>query len=98
MALTMKNPEDYIHSSFGIDKEDVKIYLYYRKNSKRTKETLSQRDFEYDDIFKTHLLEQAIIDYAKTCPINSEQMTETQQYRVVLDNNSVMSLNNFDPE
>ena len=99
MALTMKNPEDYIHSSFSVDKEDGKTCTHIvERIVGEQKETLSQRDFDYDDIFRTQLLEQAIIDYAKVCPIDSEQMTETQQYRVISDNNSVMSLNNFDPE
>ena len=99
MALTMKNPEDYIHSSFSVDKEDGKTCTHVvERIVGEQKEILSQRNLDYDDIFRTQLLEQAIIDYAKTCPIDSEQMTETQQYRVISENNSVMSFNNFEPE
>lgn len=99
MALTMKNPDDYIHSSFSLDKVERKTCTHtVERIVGEQKKILSQRDFEYDDIFRTQLLEQAVIDYAKTCPIDSERMTDIQQYRVISENNSVMSLNNFNLE
>lgn len=101
--LSSTDPDAYIHSDFTIGGENGEICRHtLEKMSTDSRQVLSQRDFEYDEVFRMGMLEPSLIDYAKTNPITKGKINTIDngmsQYMAYSETNSVLTVNNISEE
>ena len=99
-AYNTKEDEQYIYTSFGIDADDNSVCHYKSELvDNELRQLISECDFNVDETFQTEMLEQTIIDFAKTNPKADEQRIPlsngNEQYRVLSENNTMLELKNF---
>lgn len=105
MLAIMSNPDSssFIHSDFTIvgDKEQICRHTI-EKMSDESKQIISKREFKCDELFRTCMLEPALIDYAKTNPITNGNINLSEngmaQYMAYSETNNVLTINNINKQ
>jgi len=104
LPLLLSTDSDvYVHSDFTIGGENGEICRHtLEKITNDSRQILSQRDFECDEVFRTGMLEPSLLDYAKTNPIVDGKINTSDnglsQYMAFSETNNVLTVNNVSRE
>lgn len=101
--LLSTDADVYVHSDFTIGGENGEICRHtLEKMTNDSRQILSQRDFECDEVFRTGMLEPSLLDYAKTNPIVDGKVNTSDnglsQYMAFSETNNVLTVNNISRE
>ena len=101
--LLSTDADVYVHSDFTIGGENGEICRHtLEKMTNDSRQILSQRDFEYDEVFRTGMLEPSLLDYAKTNPIVDGKVNTSDnglsQYMAFSETNNTLTFNNISRE
>ena len=101
--LLSTDADVYVHSDFTIGGENGEICRHtLEKMTNDSRQILSQRDFEYDEVFRTGMLEPSLLDYAKTNPIVDGKVNTSDnglsQYMAFSETNNTLTVNNISRE
>ena len=98
-----RDPNSLLYSQYTVEYGDKPVCHHQLQQISGDERTvLQQQTFDYNDDFRTGMLEPSITDYAQRSPMMSQQVTPNEStpdissYQTYSENNNALSINNVD--